>query len=265
MKKLLLTGITTALFSIAAIAQEKDTTQNESSQYRQSEEMQQDPAERAADSVSTDFQEGVNETEQEIDQAEDNLQQESNELRQDAEETGEDIEEGAERAGEDIDQAAEETGEDIEQGAERTGDEIEQSTDQAVDKTEQAADGTLNEMNKDLESSVEGKNQQGSADHKTASELEVVENKEGPNNEVVYKYQDEYFYIDRDKKTVVKAKESELEDAGHKVVVKEGKKSSDDNTSSGNREDSDGATDENNADASSAEDQNDAPGTQDQK
>ena len=65
MKKLILTGIAAALFSVAAIAQEQqDTTQTESNEFRQTEEQ-----------VEQDVQEGVNEVEQEADQAEDNLQQ----------------------------------------------------------------------------------------------------------------------------------------------------------------------------------------------
>jgi hypothetical protein len=254
MKKLLLTGITAALFSIAAIGQEQDTTK-ESSQYRQSEEMQQDPAEEAVDSVSTDFREGVNEAEQEMEQAGDSLNEESNELRQDAEETGEDIEEGVEKAGEDVEQAAEEAGEDIEKGVERTGDEIEKRTKRAGDETEEATDRTLNKMNKDFESSVEGEDQQASADYKTAPELEVVEDKEGPNNEVVYKYQDEYFYVDREKKEVVKVKASDLEDADHKVIVKEGEKSPDDNDADAS------TTEDQKSDASSSNKEQ----TQDQK
>lgn len=53
------------------------------------------------------------------------------------------------------------------------------------------------------------------------SDVEVVENKEGPNSEVVYKFQGEMFYVDRDKKELVKAEESELKDATHETIVKD--------------------------------------------
>lgn len=53
------------------------------------------------------------------------------------------------------------------------------------------------------------------------SDVEVVENKEGPNSEVVYKFQGEMFYVDRDEKKLVKAEESELKDATHETIVKD--------------------------------------------
>jgi hypothetical protein len=53
------------------------------------------------------------------------------------------------------------------------------------------------------------------------SEVEVVESKEGPNSEVVYKFQGELFYVDRDEKKLVKADESELKEATHKTIVKD--------------------------------------------
>lgn len=53
------------------------------------------------------------------------------------------------------------------------------------------------------------------------SDVEVVENKEGPNSEVVYKFQGEMFYVDRDEKKIVKAEESELKDATHETIVKD--------------------------------------------
>jgi hypothetical protein len=248
MKKLLLTGITAALFSVAAIAQEQDSLQNENNQFRENQE-QTDPAEQAVDSVSTDFQEGVNEAEQEMDQAEDTLQQESNELRQDAERAGEKIEESAEEAGEDIKEA----GEDIEEGAERTGEQMEENAEEAAEEVDQQTDKALNNMNDDSEST--SGDSQSSA---TAPELEVVEGKEGPNNEVVYKYQDEYFYIDREKKEVVKAEESDLEDADHKVIVKESEKSGDESSSDAEQnDDASNSSDDNSSDNSNREAQTD--------
>jgi hypothetical protein len=53
------------------------------------------------------------------------------------------------------------------------------------------------------------------------SQLEVVEGKEGPNNEVVYKYQGEMFYVDRNNQKIVKAKEADLQDSKHEVIVKD--------------------------------------------
>lgn len=87
-------------------------------------------------------------------------------------------------------------------------------------------------MNNEFETAVED----GQSDMKDAPELKVVEGKEGPNNEVVYEYDGELFYVDREKKEVVKAKKSDLEDANHDVVVKdEGESSEGETTSASNR------------------------------
>ena len=94
-------------------------------------------------------------------------------------------------------------------------------------------------MNDQFESTVEGDDSQAAT---TAPELEIVEGKEGPNSEVVYKYQDEYFYVDREQKKVVKAKESELQDAKHEVIVKDAEQSTDENASSSNRSQSEDNT-----------------------
>jgi hypothetical protein len=251
MKKLMLTGISAAFLSIAALGQEQNTDQDNRNQFRQTEEQQQ----QSADSISTDFRQGVNEAEQEAEQAEDNLQQESNEFRRDAREAGENIEEGAERTGnqieegaeetsedvekaaeqtgEDIEQAADETGEDIRQGVERTGDEIEEETDEATIEVqdqngEQRTEQTLNNMNQEFRSTVDPNGQDTPME---MPEIEVVESKEGPDNQVVYKYQGEFYYVDREKQELVKAEESELEDADHRVIVKEGNEESQNNES----------------------------------
>jgi hypothetical protein len=211
MKKLLLTGIAAAMFSIAAIGQERGSEER-------------------------------NEFRQETEQAEENIQEESNEFRRDVEETGEDIEEGAERTADDIEEGAERVGddieqgaEDVEQGAERTGEQIEESAEETGEEMDQATEQTLDEMNEDFESTVEDDDQQGNAAFNAAPELEVVEGKEGPNNEVVYQYQNEYFYVDRENKKLVKAEASELQDAEHDVIVKDAQEGSDTNTSGSNR------------------------------
>lgn len=62
------------------------------------------------------------------------------------------------------------------------------------------------------------------------NEVEIVENKEGPNSEVVYKFQGEMFYVDRDEKKIVKADESELKDATHETIVKDARAARDSNS-----------------------------------
>ena len=107
----------------------------------------------------------------------------------------------------------------------------------------QATDENLEEMNQNFESAVESDekntddpNAQSNAGMNTAPELKVVEGKEGPNNEVVYEYQNDYFYVDREEKKLVKVEKSELQDANHEVIVKDGsEEDNDENASSSNR------------------------------
>jgi hypothetical protein len=54
------------------------------------------------------------------------------------------------------------------------------------------------------------------------TEIEVLEDKEGPNNEVVYKYQGGLYYVDRDQKQLVKIEESQLQNAEHEAIVSTG-------------------------------------------
>ena len=49
-------------------------------------------------------------------------------------------------------------------------------------------------------------------------EIEVLEDKEGPDNQVIYKYQGEFYYVDREQKQLVKIEESQLKDAEHKAI-----------------------------------------------
>ena len=62
----------------------------------------------------------------------------------------------------------------------------------------------------------------------TADEVQVVEDKEGPNNEVVYEIDGDMFYVDREKKELVKVKKSDLKDSKHEIEIKEGTASGDD-------------------------------------
>ena len=231
MKKIFLTGCAAALFSIATIAQDKDTTQNQSNEFRNTEQQQQqtNPAPEAIDSTATDFQQGVNETEREAEQAGENIRQESQNLKNDAEKTGEKIEQGAEetsddlknglnRAGDKIEQGAEKTGDKIQQGANKTGNKVQQGVERAGNEIQQ---GNPDEKKGQMKDNAGNKMNEKATANTGGSELEVVEAKEGPQNEVVYKYQGELFYIDRVEKKLVKADESALKDAKHQVIIKE--------------------------------------------
>jgi hypothetical protein len=63
---------------------------------------------------------------------------------------------------------------------------------------------------------------ENSGENTAPSELEVVEGKEGPNNEIVYKFKGEMYYVDRESKQMVKADGAKLKDSKHDVMVHEG-------------------------------------------
>lgn len=81
-----------------------------------------------------------------------------------------------------------------------------------------------NTQNQQRTDTTDGNNDQNMMQDQSSQpqgDVEVVENKEGPNSEVVYKFQGEMFYVDRDEKKLVKAEESELKDATHETIVKD--------------------------------------------
>lgn len=201
MKKILLTVFAASLFSLTVNAQDKDTTRTESNQFRNTEQQETTPADEAIDSASTDFQQGVNDAERDAEKAGENIREESENVREGVKETGEDIKEGAKR----------------------TGDKIEQNTEKAAEEMKQDPDRKDNsEGNKTTEST--DPNQEGTANYNAAPEIEVVEAKEGPDNQVVYKYQGGFYYVDREEMKLVKIEESELQDADQKMIIKGGKK-----------------------------------------
>lgn len=56
----------------------------------------------------------------------------------------------------------------------------------------------------------------------TDAEIEVLKDKEGPNHEVVYEINGDYFYVDREKQELVEVKRSALKDSDHEIEIKEG-------------------------------------------
>ena len=106
--------------------------------------------------------------------------------------------EGAENAGDQIQQGAERTGEQMEQGADRAKDQMDPSS-----QTAPSSDAT----------------DMGASAQPPMQEIEVLEDKEGPDNQVIYKYQGEFYYVDREQKQLVKIDESQLKDAEHKAIV----------------------------------------------
>ena len=201
MKKIFLTGITAALISFAAVAQQPDSTQNPSNRYQQSDQ-QQNPA--AVDPASTQYQQRDLQ-QQSSDQ---NQQEPSNQFNQDADQSRDSVNQNDMERGNHIQQNPE-------QSQEMQSAEPPREDNMNNQRKDQQGDATMNQMNDEFRSSVQGQ-------ATTAPDVEVVKDKEGPDNQVVYQYQGDLYYVDRDKKELVKAKESELQDARHEVIVDEG-------------------------------------------
>lgn len=192
MKKILLTGFAVAFFCAGTIAQVQDTA---STNLRRGPEVQDQTQDQ--NNTSNELQRRTDET--------------SNEIKQDAGE----IKEDAQQTGNEIKQDAEKTGDQLKQEADKTQEKMEESTDRARDRASEAKP----------EASIENNARPTATDNSMGSttapqsEVEVIGDKEGPNNQVVYKYQDGFYYVDRDKKEFVKIEESQLQDAEHKAIV----------------------------------------------
>ncbi len=215
MKKILLTACAAVTITIAGVAQEQKTSP--SSDYKK------DKVQQAADSTyhhaDTTLNQGVNRTGQR--------------LENQADETGKDIRQGVDK----MDQGVERTGDQLREGAEKVGTETKEGVQRAGENAEDNAEGAMNKMdttgtgttssNENKNDSQQAVNATESGEPKPYHEVVVVEDKEGPNGEVVYKFNDMYYYVDRDKdKKLVKIDESELKDIKHKVIVKTGGKKS---------------------------------------
>lgn len=210
MKKLFLTGVTAALFSFAALGQQRDSVQNESNQFRQSDQQQQNPAATDTSSIYN------NQEQQQPDQ--DIQQQPGNEFNQDANGVQDSVNQNdMERPS---NQYQENPSNQYQENSQQSQD-MQQTpeTDDNLNRQpdNQQTDSTLNGMNDQFRSSVE--DNQGMAQ---APDIEVVKDKEGPDNQVVYEYKGDFYYVDRQKKELVKADKSDLQNAEHEVIIDQG-------------------------------------------
>jgi hypothetical protein len=188
MKKLILTGCAAALFCIGSIAQVQD-------------------------SASNNLRQGVQETQEEVKDAGNEVKQDAeqtgNEIKQETQEAGNELRQGAEQTGNEIQQGAENAGEQIQQGAERTGEQMEQGAEPAKEQMDPSSQQTPSPNATDM----------GANAQPPMQEIEVLEDKEGPDNQVIYKYQGEFYYVDREQKQLVKIDEAQLKEAEHKAII----------------------------------------------
>lgn len=197
MKKLFLTACAVALFSAAAIGQEE--------QYRPLPEIQDttDYQDTTGIEPSDRYRQDLEQTEQDLDSTFNQLNRELEEEEQNIRDEGEQVEQDVEQGLENTEEDMEEAGEDMDRNAEEIQDTL-QGDQQPMDQ--------------------DPGNQAGL----TAEDIEVLESKEGPNHEVVYRINGDLFYVDRDKKELIKVKRSDLKDSKHEVQIKEAIASGDD-------------------------------------
>jgi hypothetical protein len=194
MKKLILTGCAAALFCIGSIAQVQDSVNNNLRQ--------------GAQETQEEMKEAGNELRQGAEQTGEQIEQGAEDVKQDAEQTGNEIKQDAQEAGNEVRQEAESTGNEIQQGAERTGEQMEQEAEQAKDQMDPSSQANPSPNATDM----------GASAQPPMHEIEVLEDKEGPDNQVIYKYQGGLYYVDREQKQLVKIEESQLKDAEHKAI-----------------------------------------------
>ena len=218
MRKILLTTCAAALFSLAAYAQEEqDTTQ--SNQYRpipQEQDLQVD---------TTEVEQSNQFRNESLEQTENNLDSTFNDLNEELEEGEQDIRDESDQAEQRMEEGVQNTGQDIEQGAENA----EENVREAGEDIERNAEDSLQHNDGQPQSDMnQNESASGAPAGITAEDVQVVEEKEGPNNEVVYEIDGDVFYVDREKKELVKVKKSDLKDSKHEVEIKEGTASGDD-------------------------------------
>jgi hypothetical protein len=189
---------------------------------------------RAEDNGINDrLEDGENDVEKDADKVGEGIEKTGNEIKSGAEETADEVKTGAERAADEVEKGAEKTGDAIQSGAEETRESL-QEPDQAdsdADTVQSGAGSTGEAVKEDAEKTDDAMKTNvdtettGTADAEGPNfgpEVEVLEDKEGPQNQVVYKINDELYYVDRDQQQMVKVKESDIKDAEHPAVIHSG-------------------------------------------
>ncbi len=217
MKKIWLTALTAAFLGFTSFAQEQqDSTRNQTNQYRNNPQ-----------SDSTDKVQGSKSTR--IHMQTDNSDSLQNDRPQTSgEHLGNEINE--------IDSAATDSlnnsGQQIRNRSEESRSNLRHDADQTRQQLRNEGERSDNNLKSDEEKARDGVNERSTLEPQDSTgvngprmanaPLEVVPDKEGPNNEVVYKFQGEMYYVDREKKELVKVSDSNLKDSKSELLIHEG-------------------------------------------
>lgn len=174
-----------------------------------------------ADSTEQAMQNETDSTEQAGRQVIQRMERAGDELEQQAEKTGDSLANDAQRKKNEVERHAEKAVGEIKQGAARTGNEVRRSAEQTNEAIQSGVERTRPADAEEAHADTKNTNNK-QPNAPSGGEIEVVEGKEGPENQVIYKFQGEMWYVDRETKKMVKAKESDLKDTSHKIMVHEG-------------------------------------------
>jgi hypothetical protein len=236
MKKLFLTLITAAAFCVAAMAQQPQP-RKESDEYRRTKKTEELSKQRQDSTIENIEDDSLGNDQYRQDQADtleqDTTQQQTDEYRRSDEDPQrrQNVQQRTDLGDEGVNQQEgnisrqDTTGQDPQSGQgvqeERdlpSGREDLDTTGQGMQQTDAATSKVKPEAGQPGQTE-----QVGSGQPAMTHNVEVVEDKEGPEGQVVYKMNDAYYYIDQDKqRKLVKIDESELKDVKHKVTVKTG-------------------------------------------
>ena len=97
----------------------------------------------------------------------------------------------------------------------RQGEQIQQGADSTNQQMQQGADST---SQMDPASPSPNAMDMGATAQPPMQDIEVLEDKEGPDHQVIYKYQGGLYYVDREQQQLIKIEESQLKDAEHKAI-----------------------------------------------
>jgi hypothetical protein len=233
MKKIFLTVCAGAMIHLAAMAQvQEDTTANDNNltdmQTTPSEQQPGEDVERGRENPQDSVQQGVERTSGGVQQGvRDTTEQTNNAIERNADDTQSQMKEGientenaiqgeADKTGEAAKEAADETKNAVKEGAAETGEAIKEGTQRTKDAIN---DATAPEKTDSKDPRMETTTTEMAPAPGSGPKVEVVESKEGPMNEVVYKYKGEMFYVDRENSSIVKVEEGDLNDVGENKIV----------------------------------------------
>ena len=95
---------------------------------------------------------------------------------------------------------------------------IAQVQDSASNNLRQGGEQMQQDSTNQMDPASPGAMDMGATTQPPMHEIDVLEDKEGPDNQVIYKYQGEFYYVDREQKQLVKIEESQLKDAEDKAI-----------------------------------------------